>query len=184
MIKLSTKRSVFKIVVLLGAMVLFTQCRTITLSDLREFHSPDKLMLDVEFESFPEMECGPYVTYSILKYYLPHEDIDPENYKEIDLTWAFSIVEYLRRKGLEAELKTGNLTLLREHLVNQDIPIVFIRRSRFRRYGHYVLFTGYDFDKGHIWLFDERKQFRMPLFTFLRAWERGNKYFISVSLPE
>ena len=173
-----------KWIVLMAALGLMIQCRTVTLSDLRAFHSPDSLQLDVEFEKYPDMDCGPYAVYTLTQYYYPFKEIAPEPYLDYDMVWAYELVASLRQAGLKAELLQGNLTLLREHLMNEDIPIVFIRRSRFRRYGHYVLFTGYDFEKGRVWLADEEKDMELPLYTFLRAWERGNKYLISVTLPE
>ncbi len=170
-----------KYVVIVLAVIILSHCRPVTLADLRDHHSPDRLVLEKEFEKHPDMDCGPYVVYSLLKYYFPRKEFDAQVYEKMDLTRADELVQYLREKGLEAELKSANLTILRTHLLAEDIPVVFIRQSRFSDYGHYALFRGYDFEKGRVFLTDESRDYTMPLYTFLRAWERGDKFIISVT---
>ncbi len=163
---------------ILFTLVFLCACKIVTVNDLKRYYKINRIVYPrILSPDVKNYSCGQAVFIYTLKYFGVKKDFTtlPR------IFFAEELISELRKYHLKVKYsKGGSLKYLIENIKKERISIVFLKRSKSDKYGHFAIFLGLDFDKYEVYLFDNKNKHPVNLHTFLSMWNEGDKLFITV----
>lgn len=159
-------------------LLLFTGCHITTKAHLKEQYHPDELTYaKVNLPTHKRLSCGQYAVFHTRYHY------QKDMHKSINepVIWIFEIASKLKESGFVTIQHKGTLQTLIDNIKNNRLSILFLRGSKFQKFGHFIVLHGYNLEKGTISYYDQDGLHQMRLYTFLNYWKKGKQGLLTVT---